>query len=335
MKQGLVVRIRRAMPDWFTPALLLMIVLAWLYPGPGLASGSFSLKSLGNYGISVIFFLYGLRLSFFQMVKSVSHWRLHLVIQSVTFLLFPLLLLLVKGMFSTTPYQELWMGVFFLAALPSTVSSAVVMVSLAGGNVPGAVFNATVSSMAGIIITPLWMGAVTETGGGDGSFAPVVARLGYQILVPLVLGILLHSRLGGPAIRYKNFTRYFDQSVILIIVYTSFSSSFNNGSFEGFGPEVILTLLLALLGLFLLINVALFAFVRLLRLPREDMITALFCGSTKSLMHGSVMARVLFNGAASGGVMLLPVLLYHAMQLAITGVMSQRFAADRKLTGEK
>jgi sodium/bile acid cotransporter 7 len=316
--------------DWFTPALLLMILLGWLFPGPGLKTGIFSIKQLAGYGISVIFFLYGLRLSVGQLVKCAAHWKLHLVIQSVTFIIFPLLILIFRKFFTGGKYEELWLGVFFLAALPSTVSSAVVMVSLAGGNIPGAVFNATFSSIAGILITPLWMGLFVQgAGGGSMDILPVFSRLAYQILLPLTAGVALHSRLGEIAIRNKGFTRYFDQSVILAIVYSSFSVSFSTGVFRGIGLPVIFLLMLALLVFFAFINLLITIFARRAGLSREDRIAALFCGSTKSLMHGSVMAKVLFSNVASAGLLLLPVLIYHAMQLALTGVMSQRFAAGK------
>ncbi len=316
--------------DWFIPALLLMIGLAWLWPEGGLGGGPFAPKSLAGYGISVIFFLYGLRLSIRQLLGCLSNWKLHLIIQAVTFIVFPAVALLFRNFFTSGPYEVLWLGTFFLAAMPSTVSSAVVMVSLAGGNIPAAIFNASFSSMAGIVIAPLWMGMVLATGPEGFDITPVLLKLGYQVLLPLFVGIFLHKWFGEVAIRFRNYTRYFDQSVILVIVYTSFASSFSSGLFTNMGIGVIALLFLILLLLFVLINILIYMLIKKARLGMQDMITALFCGSTKSLMHGTVMAKVLFGTAGQGGIILLPILIYHAMQLTITGIMSQRFSKAGK-----
>ena len=49
--------------DGFVALLISAVFLAWLFPEVGAREGAFSLSSLANYGISVIFFFYGLRLS--------------------------------------------------------------------------------------------------------------------------------------------------------------------------------------------------------------------------------------------------------------------------------
>ncbi|MDY0103979.1 MAG: bile acid:sodium symporter family protein [Lentimicrobium sp.] len=311
--------------DWFSPALLLMILIAKLFPEPGLSTNVISLKSFAGFGISMIFFLYGLRLSLKLLWGCIYNWKLHLIVQLTTFVLFPFIVLAFWGLFADTVYHNLWLGVFFLAVLPSTVSSAVVMVSLSGGNVAAAIFNATISSIAGILITPLWMSLFLSAGDAPHEMGPVFIRLGYQIFLPLVLGILLHQWLGRLAIHYKDFTRYFDQSVILAVVYTSFCVSFHNHLFSDYTASIILKLILVLVLLFLFVNGVVFLLSRYFKLPHADLITALFCGSTKSLMHGSVMAGVLFSGLTGSGVFLLPVLIYHAMQLTISGFASHQF----------
>ena len=51
---------------------------------------------------------------------------------------------------------------------------------------------------------------------------------------------------------------------------------------------------------------------------------AVFCGSKKSLVHGSVMAGLLFPATAATGLLLLPLLLYHALQIVLASSMAQR-----------
>jgi len=313
--------------DWFVVALILMIVLAWLLPGPGVVDGLFSLKALAGYGISVIFFLYGLRLSIRQLLTCLTNWKLHAIIQSVTFVVFPLIALAFQRFFPEGRFYLLWLGVFFLTALPSTVSSAVVMVSIGRGNVPAAVFNASFSSIAGIFITPLWMGLVVTSGAAAFDLSPVLLKLSYQVLLPLTIGVLLNRWLGEWAVNTRKYTTYFDQVVVLAIIYTSFSNSFLSGLFSGFGAEIIVSLFFILLLLFIVINLFLYFLVKKAGLPQADMVTALFCGSTKSLMHGSVMAKVMFGSAGPGGIVLLPVLIYHALQLTATGIMARRFSS--------
>ena len=86
-------------------------------------------------GVAVIFFLHGLMLSFAALRAGALNWRLHLLIQSCTFVLFPLIGLALNATFGGRMAFELALGLFFLCALPSTVSSSVAMTATAGGNV--------------------------------------------------------------------------------------------------------------------------------------------------------------------------------------------------------
>ncbi|GHA77615.1 bile acid:sodium symporter family protein [Pontibacter akesuensis] len=312
--------------DWFLLALIGMIVLAYAWPQLGVDREPVSLGDVANYGVSLIFFFYGLRLSPEKLKTGLSHWRLHAVVQLSTFVLFPLLILPLHGFFAGTPQEMLWLGVFYLAALPSTVSSSVVMVSIAGGNIPGAIFNASISSLMGIFITPLWMGLFLTTSGEGFDIWSVMGKLVLQVLLPVVLGIVLHRFWGGFAERNKGRLRVFDQLIILLIVYTSFCESFARNMFSGFRVTDLLLLGGAMIGLFFLVYGIIYGVTKLLGFNRENQITAIFCGSKKSLVHGTVMSKVLFPGATVVGIILLPIMLYHALQLLAASIIAQREA---------
>jgi len=187
--------------DKFVPALLLVILLASIFPEPAAYQGSFTLHTVGDIGITLIFLFYGLKLNPKKLRQDLSNWRLHMVVQAATFIIFPLIVLPFYNFYSFHSNELLWMGAFFLATLPSTVSSSVVMVSIAGGNVPGAIFNASISSLAGIVITPLWMSlvltSVQATTPESAAYSSILIKLILQVLLPVITGIVLNRFLGS------------------------------------------------------------------------------------------------------------------------------------------
>lgn len=317
-------QIRKYLPDRFIGGLLLMIVLAWLVPGIGGKGDFFNLKELTQYAIALLFFFYGLRLNPEKLVNDLKNWRLHVLIQSVTFLVFPLIVLLFRPFFKGTENEVLWLAVFFLAALPSTVSSSVVMVSIAKGNIPSAIFNASISGVIGIIVTPLWMGIFLEKQAESFNFSHVIIDLIINILLPVIAGLVLHRYWGAWAGRNSKRLGIYDKSVILSVVYSSFSDSFLNGIFKEISWFELIVLSGSVIALFFVVYNFTKILNRLMKFNREDSITVLFCGSKKSLMHGSVMAGIIFAGSSSGSIFLVPIMIYHAFQLFYISLIAQK-----------
>ena len=313
--------------DMFVPALLLAIFVASLFPEPAEYRGLFSLHTVGDIGVTLIFLFYGLKLNLASLRQDLSNWHLHLLVQTATFVIFPLLVWPFYHIFKDGVHGLLWFGGFFLAALPSTVSSSVVMVSIAKGNIPGAIFNATVSSLAGIVITPLWMSMVINTGQADASeFGPIIVKLLLQVLLPVIVGVALNKYLGRLAQKNSAFLRLFDQAIILLIVYLSFAESFIQKFFAGIGFGDLAMIIVLTVVLFFLVFAIIFFISKGLHFNREDTITAVFSGSKKSLVHGTVMAGIIFQGISGLGVILLPLMIYHALQLVFCGIIARRFA---------
>lgn len=315
---------KKAGVDGFILSLFVMIFLAWLWPAAGERNSPLHLTDIANNGVSLIFFFYGLRLNTQHLKAGLSKWRLHLVVHITTFVLFPLLILVAKILLENSSTQTLWLGIFFLASLPSTVSSSVVMVSIAGGNVPAAIFNASISSLLGVFITPLWMGLVIYSKAGSYDLSVVIGKLMLQVLVPVILGMILHKSWGHLAEKYRQQLRYLDQSIILLIVYTSFCESFQKKMFSGFGFGTLFILSAAMLALFMLVFYSVKYLCKWIGFNREDIITAVFCGSKKSLVQGTVMSKILFAGNDIVGIVLLPLMIYHALQLIAASIIARR-----------
>lgn len=325
----LVSLLSRAGLNVFLLLMVVMVGLAWLFPEAGSANSPLHLTQVGNVGVTLIFFFYGLRLDPTRLLAGLGHWKMHVLIQTTTFLIFPLLILLLRAVFYTAGSDLWWLGIFYLAVLPSTVSSSVVMVSISGGNISAAIFNASISSLLGIFLTPLWMHLfVSSSDLALSDLSGVVLNLCLQVLLPVVAGLALHRDIGFLAERFKSQLRYFDQAIILLIVFRAFCDSFLNHMFDGFS----LTELAVLASLMLILFFVMLAFMQLLSirmgLSREDRITVIFCGSKKSLVQGAVMGQVLFPEVAAFGIVLLPIILYHALQLLAGSILAQRMARN-------
>jgi solute carrier family 10 (sodium/bile acid cotransporter), member 7 len=324
----LLFHLQKAGLNAFFLLLLLCVLLSWLFPYYGTAHGPLPLAYIIQYGVPVIFFFYGLRLSPKQLKAGLGNWKLHLLVQSTTFLLFPAIVLLFSFLRNDPEYRLLWLGTFYLAALPSTVSSSVVMVSIARGNLSAAIFNASLSSIIGIFITPLWMSFFIKEAASTAEFTDVIVKLCFQVLVPVVIGFLLHERLGKFADKYKKTLRYFDQSIILIIIYTAFSESFYGHVFSDHSLLEIVLLAMSMLVFFLAMFGLMQVIASRLKFSREDRITILFCGSKKSLVQGALMGRLLFPDPVILGVVLLPLVLYHALQLLAGSAIAEKMSRE-------
>lgn len=312
--------------DGFLIGIICMVLLGYFFPGPGIATSPVSLEEIAGYGISVIFLFYGIKISPKQMKAGLVNWKMHLLIQATTFLFFPLLVIAVKPLFVSEQASLIWLGTFFLASLPSTVSSSVVMVSIAKGNIPAAIFNATISSLLGIVFTPLWTGLFIASDVGGFDVSSVVIKSAVQVLLPAIIGMLLHHRLGAFAQKNSKRLKLFDQSIILLIIYTSFSHSFAEHLFDGFAVSTLLLLMAGMLLLFLAVLIITYSISKLLGFNMEDGITVMLCGSKKSLVHGTVMSKILFPNSTIMGIIIMPLMLYHALQLIASGIIAQRLA---------
>ena len=136
--------------DWFLKGMVAAVVLAFAWPDPGARGGFLHAELLNKLGVALVFCLNGLSLSLLALKAGALRWPVHLLIQLCTFGLFPLLgiglIHLLQGWLS----PDLQTGLFYLCALPSTVSSSVALTVASRGNVPVALFNATLSTLIGV-----------------------------------------------------------------------------------------------------------------------------------------------------------------------------------------
>ncbi len=308
--------------DPYIVALLGTVLLASLLPARGGFAGFMSWAA--DAGIVLLFFLHGAKLSREAILAGAGHWRLHLMVLAATFVLFPLAGLGIAAIPHVPPIVAT--GMLFLTLLPSTVQSSIAFTSIARGNVAAAVCSASFSNLLGIFVTPLLV-TLLMGGGGAGMSLDSIEKIVLQLLVPFVAGHLLRPVIGGFVTRHKAVIGYVDRGSILLVVYTAFSAAVVGGLWHKMPLPVLgLIALLCAVLLTVILSITWFAG-RAAGFAREDAIVLLFCGSKKSLASGVPMAGVLFP-AAQVGVVILPLMLFHQLQLIACAVIARHYAAE-------
>ncbi|MFE7399758.1 bile acid:sodium symporter family protein [Streptomyces sp. NPDC057557] len=315
-------------PSWlpidpYILALIGTVVLAAILPASGTAADVAGGASTG--AVALLFFLYGARLSTAEALDGLKHWRLHLTVLVCTFVAFPLLGLAGKGLVPYVLTPQLYSGFLFLCLVPSTIQSSIAFTSIARGNVPAAICAGSFSSIAGIFLTPLLAAALLGNDGG-GFSADALLKIGIQLLLPFVAGQLLRRWIGGFITRHKKVLGHVDRGSILLVVYTAFSEGMVAGIWHQVTPARLGALLGAEAVLLALMLALSWYGAKRLGFDRGDRIAIQFAGSKKSLASGLPMASVLFGAQASLAV--LPLMLFHQMQLMVCAVIAKRRSRD-------
>ncbi len=317
----------------FIVAIIAVVVVASWWPARGdVADG---LGVVASVGIAVLFFLHGARLPREAIVQALTHWRLHGLVLATTFVVFPLLALLAAAVMSAWLPEPLTMGLVFLGCVPSTVQSSIAFTAIAHGNVAAAVGAAALSNMVGVVLTPALVAVLLHSGAdgtgideasgaGGHTLGTAIRGVALQLLLPFALGQVLRPWLAAWVTKYRQVLGWLDRTSILIVVYVAFSAAVVRGLWDTVSAgELGLLVVIDALLLAVVIGVTTFAS-RLAKLSREDRIAVVFCGSKKSLATGVPLAGLLFPEAIAGKV-LLPLMVFHQMQLMVMAYVAQRW----------
>jgi sodium/bile acid cotransporter 7 len=314
--------------DSFTLAIAAVVLLALVLPCSG---ESARLAGIGSeIAIVLLFFLQGARVSRPAVLAGILHWRLHLIVLGATFVVFPLLGLAMRPLSGTMLAPPLYVGLLFLCTLPSTVQSSVVFTSIGGGNVPAALCSASLSSVVGMVVTPLLVGLLLQAEGGPSLNG--VGTIVTHLLLPFLAGQILQPWLDGWLQRHRRVVGLVDPTAVLLMVYGVFSAATLSGLWSRTSAASLLVVAL-IDGVLLAAMLAITAIAaRRFGFSREDEIAIVFCGSKKSLVTGITMANVLFVGA-SLGLVVLPLMIFHQLQLMVCATLARRYALGQFARG--
>jgi sodium/bile acid cotransporter 7 len=315
--------------DRFLAAILLTVAFAAVMPARGQAAEA--VGWLADAAIVLLFFMHGAKLSPQEALVGARHWRLHVMVFLGTFALFPLLGISARFLAPGFLPGPLWAGVILLTALPSTVQASIVFTSVAGGNVPAAMCSATASSLLGVFLTPLIAGFLLASHGLDISARSVLGIV-VQLLLPFVAGQLLRPWIGACLTRHPRALKSVDYGSVLILVYAAFSHGVVDGIWHQIDAGDLFKVALVDIALLAAVMAILTFGSRQLGFSRADEIAIVFCGSKKSLVNGVPIASLLFAGHV--GLVVIPLMLFHQMQLMVCASLARHYAARRVTASE-
>ncbi|MEZ9132958.1 bile acid:sodium symporter [Vibrio breoganii] len=318
--------IKKIKKEWFLVGMVMAIVLAVLTPDLGKTGGTLHLDSVTVLGIALVFFLHGLGLSPKAIVEGLSNWKLHLYVQGATFVVYPLLWVVFGQGFLAYMPAALAFGFCYLFVLPSTISSSVAMTAIGKGNLPGAIFNASLSSILGVFITPLLIQVFMGMEGAELNLMDSVISISKMLLLPMILGQIMRPWLLEWTQKHKAVVNKLDKYVILLIVYSAFCDSIDHGIWSDFSPTLLLiSALICLIVLMVMVHGIQWG-ARKVGFTHQDEVAAVFCGTKKTLAAGIPMAKVIFAHDPNLGMILLPIMLYHPIQIFYCAVLANRYA---------
>jgi sodium/bile acid cotransporter 7 len=301
--------------------LALAIVLASVLPVT--AEYRPTAQAVSNGAIFLLFLLNGMRLPRAEVLRGIVHMRLLAPLALWSFLAmgFAGWGLARVGEVLALP-QQVALGLLFLGILPSTVQSATAYSSLAGGNVAVSVVAAAVLNVLGVFLSAPLFSLLAGSEAAPFDLA-ALERIALILLLPFAIGQLVQGRAGHLVRDHRRIATWMDRTAIAIAVYVAFSGAVEQGLWQrvGLGDWGVL---LALVGVFLVVGfVGAWLLGGLLELRRDDRIAFLFAGAQKSIALGAPLASVLFPPAVAG-LLLLPVLTYHLLQLVISAPLAGR-----------
>lgn len=313
--------------DPFVFLIIGSVIAAMVFPSQGHITDV--LKIVADVGIWLLFFINGVKLSREVIFSAVTHWRMHVLVFSLTFILFPIMGLFLKILPETILKSELYLGVLFLCVLPSTVQSSVIFTSMAGGNVAGAICSASISTLLGVFVSPFLIQVLAnfQATGVEINFFTSIKAIVLQVLLPFLLGNIFRNYFLNFVQNTKRL-KWIDQFSIALVVYLAFSKAVTEGFLQFFSfSDVVLIVLISLFLLLISIFSAIFL-CRKLKFLQEDEITVVFCGSKKSLVNGVPMATILFK-PTQVGVVIFPLLIFHQIQLFLCTFIAQWYLKKR------
>lgn len=323
--------VQRKMQDWgFILAILGVVALALFRPGAGSPGGLLRPELTTVPVVMLLFFLQGLHLPTRALLEGWRSGPYLGVSLLVMFLLSPLFALLLLGPFGWLLGwdRDLLLGILFLALLPTTVATSTIYTDLAGGDRVTALYNAGISNLLALLYVPWVIFLTGQTGEMLAPPRELVMGISAYLFLPFVLGQVVRHVMRPMLEALRPWTRRVSHAGVLYIFYCALAGAVAGGEFALLKGATLLVL-----GLFVFLFYAgLSVFCRRVSMAGwfapGQRIGLCFTWPQKSVALGVPLASVLFPDYAGLGVLLLPLLIYHPLQLIHGALLAAKWARN-------
>jgi sodium/bile acid cotransporter 7 len=315
----------------FTLWLLFGVILAILFPSYGSKGGLLCPGLTTNIGVWLIFFLQGIALPTSELAKGYNPKRLHAFVLLWNYIIFPIIVGALILPISHFINEELKIGFWMLAILPTTVSSAVVFSTVSKGNTSNAIFSTVFSNLLSVLFVPtIAITYISVESNVSISLSPLILKLFILIIAPLLLGQLIRQKIPEVSSTIANKTKGAGNWIIVFIVHCAFAESVSSKALTQLGFISIFKVVLLTVLILLLVSLLVWWSSIILNLSKEERISAFFCSSQKSIATGLPLTTSILAFAPSGmntASVIIPLMCYHPAQLILAGILSGRWGS--------
>lgn len=310
--------------NWFLYGILFVIVMAKWQPWVGMKGGPLKPELTIKYiAVSTIFFNSGLSLKTDELTTALKQVKVHLFIQSFTFIFIPtFIFMLIKFLYLTTINVNLLHGLTVLSCMPPPVSSAVILTKAVGGNEAAAIFNSAFGSFLGIFTSPMLL-LFLMGDSGNVPMGKVMKSLTMTVVAPLLVGQFLRrqeSVRGWLATAQPPFGTI-GKAILLAIIYSTFCDTFGGGNLNVNFSSLMAIIFIILFMQITLIGITFYVSRRSKMYSPEDTVCMMFCSTHKSLTLGIPMLKIIYAGSSSLSYLSIPLLVYHPTQILLGGIL--------------